>query len=86
MMMRVLALLMLLSTPLPAAEVHVMPGESTLAAAIAAADPGDVLILSGGAYLGPVTLDRMLTLQGDGSAVIDGQGKGTVITLSLIHI
>ena len=82
MMMRVLALLMLLSTPLLAAEVHVMPGEGTLAEAIAGADPGDVLILSGGAYLGPVTLDRMLTLQGDGSAVIDGQGKGTVITIT----
>ena len=37
-------------------------------AAIAGADPGDVLVLNGGAYLGPVTIDRTLTLQGDGSA------------------
>ena len=80
-MLRVLALLML-STPAWAAETHVAPGEGTLAAAIAGATPGDVLLLSGGAYLGSVTLDRTLTLQGDGTAVIDGQGKGTVITVT----
>ena len=82
MMKPVLALLMLLSSPLLAAEVQVMPGEGTLAAAIAGAAPGDVLLLSGGAYLGPVILDRTLTLQGDGSTVVDGQGKGTVITVT----
>ncbi len=79
-MLRVLALL-LLATPLWAAEVHVAPGAGTLAAAIAGATPGDVLILSGGAYLGPVTIDRTLTLQGDGTATLDGQGQGTVITI-----
>lgn len=80
--MRALALVMLLSTPLAAAETHVEPGEGTLAAAIAGANPGDVLVLSGGAYLGPVTIDRTLTLLGDGTATIDGQGQGTVITVS----
>ncbi len=77
-----LALLLLLSTPLQAAEVHVAPGEGTLAAAIAGAEPGDVLRLSGGAYLGPVTIDRTLTLQGDGTATIDGLRQGTVITVT----
>jgi nitrous oxidase accessory protein len=81
-MLRALALLVLLSTPLRAAELHVEPGEGTLAAAIAGANPGDVLVLSGGAYLGPVTIDRPLTLVGDSTAVIDGQGKGTVITIA----
>ncbi|GGH45462.1 nitrous oxide reductase family maturation protein NosD [Frigidibacter albus] len=81
--MRALALLLLLlSTPLAAAEVHVMPGAGTLGAAIAAAEPGDVLVLSGGAYMGPVTIDRTLTLTGDGTATIDGQGNGTVITIA----
>jgi nitrous oxidase accessory protein len=80
--MRALALLLLLSTPLLAAEVHVAPGTGTLAKAIAGATPGDVLMLSDGAYLGPVTIDRTLTLQGDGSATIDGQGQGTVITIT----
>lgn len=81
-MLRALALLMLLSTPLWAEEVHVQPGEGTLANAIAGARPGDVLLLSGGAYLDPVTIDRTLTLQGDGTATIDGQGRGTVITVT----
>jgi nitrous oxidase accessory protein len=81
-MLRALALLLLLSAPVRAAEVHVAPGEGTLAAAIAGSAPGDVLILSGGAYLGPVTVDRTLTLQGDGTATIDGQGQGTVITVT----
>lgn len=81
--MRALALLLLLfSTPLAAAEVLVMPGAGTLDAAIAGADPGDVLVLSGGAYTGPVTIDRTLTLTGDGTATIDGQGSGTVVTIA----
>lgn len=81
--MRALALLLLLfSTPLAAAEVLVTPGAGTLDAAIAGADPGDVLVLSGGAYTGPVTIDRTLTLTGDGTATIDGQGSGTVVTIA----
>jgi nitrous oxidase accessory protein len=81
--MRALALMvLLLSTPLRAAELHVEPGTGTLAAAIAGADPGDVLMLTGGAYQGPVTIDRTLTLAGDGTATIDGQGQGTVITIT----
>jgi len=82
MLARLIALVMLISTPLAAAELHVRPGTGTLAAAIAGASPGDVLILSGGAYLGPVTIDRTLTLQGDGAATIDGQGRGSVITVT----
>ncbi|HQY42612.1 MAG TPA: nitrous oxide reductase family maturation protein NosD [Paracoccaceae bacterium] len=74
--------LLLLSTPLGATEIVVAPGAGTLAAAIAGAAPDDVLILKGGAYLGPVTIDRPLTLQGDGTAIIDGQGQGTVITIT----
>lgn len=82
MFARLITLLVLLSTPISAADVHVQPGKGTLAAAIAGAAPGDVLILSGGAYLGPVTIDRTLTLQGDGTTTIDGQGQGTVITVT----
>jgi nitrous oxidase accessory protein len=81
-MLRALALAALLATPLAAAERHVAPGAGTLADAIAGAAPGDVLILSGGAYAGPVTIDRALTLQGDGTAIIDAQGQGSVITIT----
>lgn len=80
--MRALALFLMLATPIWAAEVHVEPGEGTLAAAISGADAGDVLILKDGAYLGPVTIDRTLTLQSDGTATIDGEGQGTVITVT----
>lgn len=81
-MLRALALLLLLAAPAWATEVHVAPGAGTLAAAIAGAEPGDVLILSGGAYLGPVIIDRTLTLRGDGTATVDGQGRGSVITVT----
>lgn len=77
-----LPLLLLISSPLLAAEIAVAPGAGTLAQAIAGASPGDVLVLSGGAYLGPVTLDKTLVVEGREGAVIDGQGKGTVITIA----
>lgn len=75
-------ILALLATPLWAKEVRVPPGAGTLAAAIAAAAPGDVLRLTDGAYLGPVTLDRALTVEGASGTVVDGQGRGTVITIT----
>ena len=66
--------------PVQAAEVTVLPGPLTLSAAIAAAEPGDVLILTAGAY-GPAVVDKPLTLQGAG-AVIDGGGQGSVLTVT----
>lgn len=81
--MRTLPLILaLLATPLLAAERDVPPGAGTLAAAIAGSSPGDVLRLQDGAYLGPVTIDRSLTLSGSPASVIDGQGKGTVVTIT----
>ncbi|MCB6177979.1 nitrous oxide reductase family maturation protein NosD [Rhodobacter sp. Har01] len=82
MLTRLLAVLILLAAPLMAAEIAVAPGAGTLATAIAGATPGDVLRLSDGAYLGPVTLDRTLTLTGPQGAVVDGGGEGTVITIT----
>ena len=82
MLNRLLPVLMLLATPLWATEVQVMPGAGTLSQAIAGAAPGDVLLLTGGAYRGPVTIDRPLTLTGSADAVIDGEGRGTVITVT----
>lgn len=82
MLKRLLPVLMLLAAPLGAAEVQVMPGAGTLSEAIAGAAAGDVLVLSGGAYPGPVTIDRPLTLTGPADAVVDGQGNGTVVTVT----
>jgi len=75
-------LLACLATPLRAAEVQVMPGPGALQQAIAEASPGDVLHLTDGAYAGPVTIDRKLTLTGPRGAVIDGMGRGSVVTIT----
>ncbi|WP_347313389.1 nitrous oxide reductase family maturation protein NosD [Defluviimonas sp. SAOS-178_SWC] len=79
---RLLPVLILLAAPLWAAEVQVIPGAGTLKDAIAGATPGDVLMLRDGAYTGPVTIDRPLTLTGPAGAVVDGEGQGTVITVA----
>jgi len=71
-----------LALPLWAAEVEVAAGPGALAEAIAAAAPGDVLLLTDGAYPGPVTIDRPITLRGPRGAVVDGTGQGTVITIA----
>jgi nitrous oxidase accessory protein len=79
-----LALLLLggLATPLVAAERLVPAETGALAQAIAGADPGDVLILAPGRHEGPVTLDRPLTLDGQGQATLDAGGSGSVITVT----
>lgn len=74
--------LSLLALPALAADVHVPAGTGTLQTAIAGSNPGDVLLLAAGTFAGPVVIDHPLTLLGDGAAVIDGQGQGTVITIT----
>ncbi|THV20552.1 nitrous oxide reductase family maturation protein NosD [Peteryoungia ipomoeae] len=73
---------LVLASPLAAAERMVAPGTGSLAAAIAGAAPGDVLTLSDGAYLGPVTIDRSLAIAGPRGAVVDGEGLGSVMTIT----
>ena len=77
-----LCLALLCALPALAAEREVVPGPGRLAEAIAGADPGDVLILQDGAYAGPVTIDRPLTIRGPETAAVEGGGNGTVITIS----
>jgi nitrous oxidase accessory protein len=85
MLARLSLMLILLSTPLAAAEIMVTPVAGALAQAIAGADPGDVLLLSG-VYRGAVLVDKSLTLQGQGDAVIDGEGQGTVLTVTAADV
>ncbi|APG49190.1 nitrous oxide reductase family maturation protein NosD [Phaeobacter porticola] len=82
-MIRALTILLstLIALPLWADERHVIAGQGTLAAAIAAANPGDVLVLQPGSHAGPVVIDRPLTLTGSHNAIIDGQGNGTVVSI-----
>ncbi len=74
--------LCLLALPALAEEVRVGPGADTLQIAIAGSQPGDVLLLSPGTYAGPFVIDHSVTLQGVPGVVLDGQGKGTVVTLT----
>ena len=81
-MMRALIFMLLsLASPLWARDIAVAPGQSTLAIAIAGANPGDVLLLVPGLYAGAVVIDRSLTILGPADAVIDGKGNGTVVTI-----
>lgn len=83
---RLFAILMLLATPAGAEVVSVLPGTSTLAQAIATAGPGDTLMLEPGLFAGPVTIDRALTIDGQGAATIDGGGQGTVVTVTAADV
>nr|AAD09158.1 accessory protein NosD precursor [Achromobacter cycloclastes]CAA75426.1 nosD [Achromobacter cycloclastes] len=82
MRLSVLLIGFLLASPLLAAERAVMPGAGSLAAAIAGAQPGDVLVLTDGAYDGPVTIDRPLTITGPRGAVVNGLKQGSVVTIA----
>lgn len=77
--------LWIVGTPVPAAaqEVTVCPSCSLqdLRIAVAQARAGSVIRVSSGVYAGPVTIDRPLTLRGEGWPVIDGAGSGTVLTI-----
>lgn len=54
-----------------------------LAAALAAAQPGDTIVVPPGVYAGPVVIDVPgLTLEGQEGAVIDGGGLGDVVTIT----
>ena len=72
----------LLALPALAEQVRVAPGEGTLQTAIAEASSGDVLLLSAGIYPGPFVIDRSLTIAGVPGAILDGQGVGSVVTLT----
>lgn len=76
-----LAITLMLASPALAGEVSVAPCKGCLANAIAGAEPGDVLLLEDGRHEGAVIIDRTLTITGSRDAVVDGQGKGTVITI-----
>jgi len=77
-----LGLALVLARPGAAAVLNVTPGGDTLARAIAAAAPGDTLRLRPGRYRGAVTLDRAISLIGAPGTIIDGGGKGRVLTIA----
>lgn len=64
--------------------LHVGPDAAypSPAAALAAARPGDTVRVGAGVYLGGFVVDRSVTLIGERGAVLDGEGRGTVVTIA----
>jgi len=80
------ASLVLWALPSAAAVIEVTAGGESLARAIAAAAPGDVLRLKPGIHDGPVVIDRALTLEGEPGAVVDGHGVGRAVEVTAPHV
>lgn len=68
-----------------AAILDVTP-EQSLAAAIEAAAPGDVLRLGPGDYAGPVVIRKAITLDAEHGAVVTGDGEASVITVDTADV
>lgn len=62
------------------AEHRVAPGQS-LAGAIAAASPGDTIVVAPGIHAANLKIDRTLRILGEPGAILDGRGVGTVVSL-----
>jgi nitrous oxidase accessory protein len=83
-----LLLLALVTRSLPAAATGTEPQHppaidaAQLVEAIAAAAPGDTIVVDGGVFYGEVEIDRPLALVGRNWPVIDGEGTGTVLKIS----
>ncbi|MCP5151708.1 MAG: nitrous oxide reductase family maturation protein NosD [Ectothiorhodospiraceae bacterium] len=73
--------LSLVSATAGGAEREVAPGDDALVRALAAAAPGDTLVLLPGDHAGPVVIDRPLTIEGRAGARIVGPGHGRVVTV-----
>lgn len=77
-----LAFLFALSCSAAAAAERVVPAENgALQHALLEAEAGDVLRLAPGRHQGPITIDRPLTVEGEGAARIDAGGNSSVITV-----
>ena len=75
-------LLTCLASPLWAATWDVPNEPGAIAETLNRAATGDTLVLSPGTYSETLTLERAVTLDGQGQATIDGQGQGSVITIT----
>jgi len=64
------------------AETRVIEPGDPLQAAIDQASPGDSLILQAGVHPGPIVIDRPLRLLSKSAGIIDGRGRGRVVTIA----
>jgi nitrous oxidase accessory protein len=63
-------------------EIYPSGMKTDLAQSIAKTPEGGVLTVPAGVYLGPVVLDKPMTLVGEPGAVIDGRGDGDVVQVT----
>lgn len=75
-----------LSFSVQSAEQQVMPGNGTLQSAIDMAQPGDILLLVSGIYKGSINVNKSLSLHGDKSSIVDGEGSSHVITVTAADV
>ena len=73
---------LLLSSPAWAADWDVPNRAGAIAETLAQAADGDTLRLAPGIYNETLVLDRPISLDGEGQATLDGQGQGSVITVT----
>ncbi len=76
------AVLLLIASPLAAAEWDVPVRPGAIAETLTWAAEGDVLRLRPGTYAESVELTFPVTLDGQGHAILDGQGRGSVVTVT----
>ncbi|SDI95262.1 nitrous oxide reductase family maturation protein NosD [Billgrantia gudaonensis] len=69
------------SAGVQAAELVASPDERPLQAVLDTAESGDRVRLSAGVYSGNFVIDEPITLSGDDGAILDGQGRGSVLTV-----
>jgi nitrous oxidase accessory protein len=77
-----LTIALLLGSPVWAADWDVPNRAGAIAETLAQAEEGDTLRLSPGTYIETLVLDRPVTIDGQGQATLDGQGSGSVITVT----
>ncbi len=71
----------------PALAARIEVGEGVgLSAALAAAAPGDEILLAPGVYAGPVRITRPVALRGAPGAIIDGQGRGRTVDVMVAGV
>lgn len=78
-----LVVLLLPASVAGAAERIVPAQDGALAEALKTAKAGDTLRLLPGTHKGPIVIDMALTLDGEGAATIEGDGTGSVISVTV---
>lgn len=67
---------------LPRGSAMAAEGPFSIAEAIASAAPGDTIVVPAGVHHGSVVIDKSVVLDGQGGAILDGDGSGDVVRVT----